>query len=140
MLQSQIAVESGEFSMSAVIAAIAAKLVRRHPHVFGDVRVNGTDEIIANWEKIKQAENGGKPKEKPSVPRGLPALAMAEKVAKRGKWSPDLKEIAGQIEKLGRSRNREQALGAVLFALAGYAAAKDIDAESALRTVASRRK
>lgn len=140
MLQSQIAVESGEFSISAVIAAIAAKLVRRHPHVFGDVRVNGTDEILANWEKIKQAENGGKPKEKPSVPRGLPALAMAEKVAKRGKLSPDLEEIAGQIEKLGRSRNREQALGAVLFALAGYAAAKDIDAESALRVVASKQK
>jgi tetrapyrrole methylase family protein/MazG family protein len=140
LLQSQIAVESGEFSVSDVIAEIAAKLVRRHPHVFGDVRVNGTDEIIANWEKIKQAENGGKPKEKPSVPRGLPALVMAEKVAKRGKMSPDLKEIAGQIEKLARSRDREKALGAILFSLAAYASAKDIDAESALRTVATERK
>ena len=140
MLQSQIAVESGEFSISAVIAAIAAKLVRRHPHVFGDVRVNGTDEILANWEKIKQAENGGKPKEKPSVPRGLPALVMAEKVAKRGRLTPDLKEITGQIEKLPRSRDQEKALGAILFNLAAYASAKDIDAESALRTVASQLK
>jgi tetrapyrrole methylase family protein / MazG family protein len=137
LLQAQIASESGEFLLTDVIAEIAAKLVRRHPHVFGDVKVNGTDEIIANWEKIKQSEKGGQPKKKPSVPRGLPALAMAAKLAAHGKMKADPDEIAAQVDKLKRSRNREKTLGEILFALAAYASTKEIDPESALRAVAT---
>lgn len=139
LLQAQIAEEAGEFLLTDVITEVSAKLIRRHPHVFGDVQVSGTDEIIANWELIKQEERGGKPKKKPSVPRGYPALAHAQKVAKRNKISTDIGELARQVEKLARARNREQAMGEILFGLAAYAAAKDVDAESALRVVASRR-
>lgn len=132
LLQTQIAAESGEFRLTDVVADITAKLVRRHPHVFGGVKVNGTDEIIANWERIKETENGGaKPKSK--IPRGLPALARAQKIAKRGKPKVEIGEIAASIAKLSRARNREKVLGETLFALAAYASAKGIDAESALR-------
>ena len=137
-LQAQIASESGEFLLTDVIADIAAKLVRRHPHVFGDVQVNGTDEIIANWERIKQAEKNGAPKNSP-IPRALPALARAQKIAKRDKVTTNAREIVERVEKLSRSKNREHALGEVLFAFAAYASAKQIDAESALRSVAEER-
>jgi tetrapyrrole methylase family protein/MazG family protein len=137
-LQAQIAAESGEFLLTDVIADIAAKLVRRHPHVFGGVQVSGTAEIIANWERIKQAEKNGAPP-KSSIPRALPALARAQKIAQRGKIKATRKEIDAAMRKLARARNRERALGEVLFALAAYAAAKQIDAESALRTIAAER-
>lgn len=139
LLQTQIACESSEFLLSDVAADISAKLVRRHPHVFGDVKVNGTDEIIANWEKIKQGENGGKPK-KNAMPREFPALVRAQKIAKKrtanSRDLANLKSIAERVVKLSRTRNRERALGEVLFALAAYAQAKHIDAESALRSIA----
>jgi len=99
------------------------------------VKVNGTDQIIANWERIKQSERTGEQK-KSSIPRALPALARAQKIAKRGKVKRNAREIVERVEKLSRSKNREHALGEVLFAFAAYASAKQIDAESALRSVA----
>jgi len=134
-LQTQIATQAGEFLLTDVVADIVAKLIRRHPHVFGDVKVNGVEEIVGNWEKIKQAENGGKPK-KASVPRALPALARAQKIAKRRKVRVRVKEIAASVTRLAHAKQRERVLGEVLFALAAYAAAKQIDAESVLRRVA----
>jgi tetrapyrrole methylase family protein/MazG family protein len=138
LLQTQIAAESGEFRLTDVVADIAAKLVRRHPHVFGDVKVSGTDEIIANWERIKETENGGA-KLKSKMPRGLPALTRAQKIAKRGKLKVRSGELAASVVKLSRARNREKVLGEILFALAAYASAKGIDAESALRMEIARR-
>ena len=135
MLQTQIASESGEFLLSDVAADISAKLVRRHPHVFGDVQVNGTDEIVANWDKIKQGEKQGKPKQKRSIPRTLPALPRAQKVAKQIQAHANLEDVARQINKLPRVKNRERALGEILFALAAYAREKHLDAETALRAV-----
>ncbi len=137
LFQAQIASESGEFMLSDVVAEIAAKLVRRHPHVFGDVKVSGTEEIVANWQKIKEQENGGRPK-KPSLPRQLPALARAQKIAKRAKVTADIETIAAQVKRLPRARRREQALGEILFGLAAYAADKGLDAEGALRHAAAR--
>ena len=137
VFQAQIASESSEFLMSEILAEVTAKLVRRHPHVFGDVQVNGTREIIENWDKIKATENGGKPKKKNSIPRTFPALVRAQKVAKHVGAKPTPKEIAANVEKLSRARDKEQALGEVLFALAAYAREKDIDAEGTLRKVAN---
>jgi tetrapyrrole methylase family protein/MazG family protein len=137
-LQAQIASESGEFLLTDVIADIAAKLVRRHPHVFGDVQVNGTDEIIANWERIKRAEKNGAPEPSP-IPRALPALARAQKIARRGKIKVTRRDIDAAIRNLARAKKREQALGEALFALAAYASANQLDAESALRKRAAMR-
>jgi tetrapyrrole methylase family protein/MazG family protein len=138
LLQAQIAQEAGEFLLTNVIEDISAKLIRRHPHVFGDAKVNSTDEIVANWEKIKAAENGGQPRKKSRVPRGLPALAHAQKIAHHEKVKVKLADMAGQLDKLGRSRKREEALGQLLFALAAYASDQGFDAESALRDAAAR--
>jgi tetrapyrrole methylase family protein / MazG family protein len=136
LFQAQIASESGEFLLSDVAADIAEKLVRRHPHVFGDVIANDADQAIESWENVKRKENGSKAKPKVSVPRALPALARAQKIARRGKVSADVRGIAAQVGELPRARNRERALGEVLFALAAYAAEKHIDAEGALRAAA----
>jgi tetrapyrrole methylase family protein / MazG family protein len=134
-LQAQIASESGEFRLSDVCADISEKLVRRHPHVFADVQVNSTAEIIENWDKIKRAENGGVKKKGGALPV-LPALARAQKIVKRIHASADYADIAAQMKKLAHTRNRERDLGELLFALATYASSKHIDAESALRQVA----
>jgi tetrapyrrole methylase family protein/MazG family protein len=138
IFQTQIASESSEFLLSDVIAEVSEKLVRRHPHVFGAVQVNGKADVIANWDKIKQAENGGKKKSK--MPRGLPALLRAQKVAKKMTTNSgnttNLKNVAARVEKLSRAKNRGRALGEILFALAAHAQAKHIDAESALRKYA----
>ena len=138
LFQAQIASESGEFLLSDVMADIAEKLVRRHPHVFGDVIANDADEAVESWENVKRKENGGKAKPKVSVPRALPALARAQKIARRGKIKADVRDIAARVGKLPRARNREKALGEVLFALATYAAEKHIDAEGALRAAAKK--
>lgn len=137
LFQAQIAAESGEFLLSDVAADISAKLVRRHPHVFGEVKVKDTDEIIANWDRIKLGENGGKPKKDHGIPRTLPAIPRAEKIAKRVKAKGNLQEIALQIGKLARTRRRERALGEILFGLVAYARDKHLDAESALREYAN---
>ena len=83
-LLTQIATEEGRFRFPEVVAHIVAKLIRRHPHVFGDTQVSGTDEVLANWETIKRAERAanGDAAQKRSplagIPKGLPALAQAE--------------------------------------------------------------
>jgi len=102
-MQAQIASESGEFLLSDVCADISEKLVRRHPHVFANVKVNSTAEIIENWDKIKQAENGGKKKKANLLP-GLPALARAQKVGKRIKATADYADLAAQMKKLAHTR------------------------------------
>ena len=136
LFQAQIASESGEFLLSEVAADIAEKLVRRHPHVFGDVKAKDADEAIESWEGVKRKENGGKPVS--SIPRALPALARAQKIARRGKIKADARDIAARVDKLPRARNREKALGEVLLALAAYAAQKHVDAEGALRAAANK--
>lgn len=136
-LQAQIAAEAGEFLLSDVVADISAKLVRRHPHVFGAVRVNGTAEIVANWDKIKQAEKRGE-KKQARLPRKLPALLRAQKIARRTQVTANLADIQTALAKLPRARQREKLLGEILFALAAYASTKQIDAESALRAAANR--
>jgi tetrapyrrole methylase family protein/MazG family protein len=80
-MQAQIAIEEGRFRMPEVISHIVDKLIRRHPHVFSDAVVSGTDEVLANWEAIKRAErrqNGAARSPLAGVPTGLPALAQAD--------------------------------------------------------------
>ena len=80
-MQAQIATEEGRFRFGDVVAGIIAKLIRRHPHVFGDATVSGTAEVLANWEAIKAAErksNGEKRSPLSGIPKGLPALAQAD--------------------------------------------------------------
>ncbi len=149
VLHSQMATESGDFSMEDVFRGINAKLIRRHPHVFGDRTVADASEVLRNWEQIKREEKGEGSSTIESVPRILPALAYAQSVQRRAaRLGFDWKEISGVIDKVaeevqelaaaGSAEERRQELGDVLFALVNVARWLDIDAEDALR-LASRK-
>ena len=150
VLQTQIAIDEEEFRMPDVIAGIDAKIKRRHPHVFGDVQVNGADDVTRNWDAIKKAEKeaAGKAEERKSaldgIPRGLPALAEAEAIGgKAARQSFDWRSIDGVLEKVVEEIHelqhvndeieREEEFGDVLFALANVARWLKIDPEAALR-------
>ena len=147
VLQAQIATESGEFTMADVIASIAAKLLRRHPHVFGDVKVANVDEVLHNWEGLKAAERiaGGEGKGPlEGVPETLPAVAQAveiqDRVARVGFDWPDAdgprRKILEELEEVGQAATDERRfdeVGDLLFAVANYARKLGVDGESALR-------
>lgn len=150
VLQTQIAVDEEEFRMPDVVAGIDAKIKRRHPHVFGDVKVNGAEDVTRNWEVIKKAEKeaAGKAEERKSaldgIPRGLPALAEAEAIgSKAARQKFDWPSINGVLAKVAEEIHelqavedeiaREEEFGDVLFALANVARWLKIDPEAALR-------
>src|SRR2546427_2749252 len=85
----QLAKERGAFDFDRVARHITDKLLRRHPHVFGDVKVKDVDQVWANWEKIKQAEKHGTRHARPSaldgIPKHLPALLRVEKLVKKAR-------------------------------------------------------
>jgi tetrapyrrole methylase family protein / MazG family protein len=147
-LLAQIAAEEGRFRFPDVIALIIEKLIRRHPHVFGDVQVSGTDEVLANWEAIKRAERAanGEAAQKRSplagIPKGLPALAQAEAYLDR---MARLREIAAHdapwADLAALSPDAPltaERMGEALFELVAWSRARGVDAESALRTTNAR--
>ena len=83
MIQSVLASEAGAFTVADVARAVHTKLVRRHPHVFGDVRVNDASEVVTNWEQIKKAEKDDSSLVA-GVTAGLPALIAAQKLFRKG--------------------------------------------------------
>ena len=133
----QLAQERGAFSFERVARHITDKLIRRHPHVFGDVKVKNVDQVWANWEQIKRAEKKGTRHERPSafdgIPKHLPALLLAEKLikkARKAKFIPDAKS---------RKKFSRKKLAAQLFALSEAAQSHGWSAEELLRAEARRR-
>jgi MazG family protein len=128
----QLAKERGAFDFEKVAHHITTKLIRRHPHVFGDLKVRDVDQVWANWEKIKHAEKHGTRHARPSVldgiPRHLPALLSAEKLFKKARRAKLAKPPAAR-RKLSRARVARE-----LFALAAYAQSKGWSAEDLLRS------
>ena len=147
VLQSQIANEEGEFNVNQVIHGIHSKIVRRHPHVFGDAEVAGVDGVLANWEKLKEQERKDKKQEKgllDGVPIAIPALEQAQEYQDRAaRVGFDWPEIDGVLDKVKEEideiKNAEtdfelaSEIGDLFFALVNLARWKKIDAESALR-------
>lgn len=133
----QLARERGAFDFEQVARRITDKLLRRHPHVFGDVKVKDVDEVWANWEKIKQAEKHGTKHARPSaldgIPKHLPALARAEKLVKKARKAKLLETSAKPT-----TATRKQ-LAENLFALAAAAQAQGWSAEELLRAEVQRR-
>ena len=127
----QLAKERGAFDFDRVARHIADKLLRRHPHVFGRLKVKDVDQVWANWEKIKRAEKHGTKRERPSaldgIPKHLPALLRAEKLVKKARRAK-LAPPAPKVRKLGRAR-----LAKELFELVQYAQSKGWSAEDLLR-------
>ena len=155
VLHAQIASEVGRFTMTDIVKGIHDKIVRRHPHVFGNVEVDGVDGVLANWEKLKEKEREklalssveGKKEGKgllDGVPLILPALEQAHEYQNRAaRVGFDWPEIGGvldkiveEIEEVKQASNQEQLtdeIGDLIFALVNLARWKKVDAESALR-------
>jgi uncharacterized protein YabN with tetrapyrrole methylase and pyrophosphatase domain len=116
----QLAKERGVFDFEKVTRTLVEKLIRRHPHVFGKVKVKDVDEVWANWEKIKRAEKTGTHRERPSaldgIPKHLPALLRAEKLLKKARKAK-LVEEPPRAEK----KNSKATLAKNLFALVSQA-------------------
>jgi len=127
----QLAGERGAFDFEKVTRLIVEKLIRRHPHVFGDTKVRNVDEVWANWEKIKKAEKDGTRHERASaldgIPRHLPALARAEKLVKKARKAKLLSTAPAT-----RRRLTKPLLARELFALAELAQARGWSAEELL--------
>jgi len=147
VLNSQIAYEAGTFAIQDVVKGIYDKIIRRHPHVFGEVKVDGVNGVLQNWEKLKETERRNNGEEKgllDGVPVALPALTQSQEYqARAARVGFDWPEIAGVLEKIVEEiREVEEAtqpdhvaeeLGDLFFALVNLARWKDVDAESALR-------
>jgi len=143
VFHAQIASDEEVWDVDDVAEGIVRKLIRRHPHVFGDVEVSGADEVLVNWERIKADEKGRKPLED-EIPSTLPALARAAKVQRRAAgwgfaWRSTESALAAlreEVAELGSATDPESAeeeIGDVLFAAVAVARSLGVDGESALR-------
>jgi XTP/dITP diphosphohydrolase/ATP diphosphatase len=149
-----MAAEAGYFTIADVAANLNAKLIRRHPHIFGDVEATDSDAVLRNWEQIKRAEKAGKAKEQVSilddVPRTMPAMLEASKLGSRAaKVGFDWPNADGLFDKLQEeiaelqaelspdehpvTSAAEEELGDILFTAVNLARHLKIDPESALR-------
>lgn len=158
VLHAQIAREAGKFGMTDILKGIYDKIIRRHPHVFGDLEVDGVDGVLQNWERLKEKERreqrvesreqGGENREGKGildgVPLALPALIQAqeyqERAARVGFDWPEiegvLEKIAEEIQEVKEAGNADELaaeIGDLLFVLVNLARWKGVDAESALR-------
>jgi tetrapyrrole methylase family protein/MazG family protein len=152
LVHAEMARQAGRFELGDVHAALAGKLIGRHPHVFGDLSVAGEAQVLRNWEAIKQRELAAKGRARPSaldgVPPALPALAEAQKLVRKAarvgfnwpsvedawaKFREELAEFEAEFEAEGPPERLAEELGDVLYTLATLARWLDIDAETALR-------
>ncbi len=148
VLMARIAEQEGRFALADVAAGIAEKLVRRHPHVFGDVSADDADAALATWNDSKAKERAGqKASALGDVPSDLPALATAVKIGKRAADTGfDWPDISGALDKLDEEASElreacatnnadriEDELGDVLFAATNVARFAGLDPELALR-------
>ncbi len=153
VLQAQIASECGHFSLQEVARGIADKLIRRHPHVFGDLKVNDLDEVHENWEKIKAAEKGETTEQAQllspklrryarSLPPLMAGMKISQKAAKAGfewenaegvwqKFSEELAEFKESLE-TEDLESRQAELGDLLFTLINIARWYGLDPSAAL--------
>ena len=148
VLHAQIANEDGEFTINSIINGIHDKIVRRHPHVFGEAQLDGVKGVLQNWEKLKEAErkdNGKKEKGLlDGVPLALPALTQAQEYQDRAArvgfdWpvvDGVLDKVVEEIQEIKETMNQvelTEEIGDLFFVLVNLARWKKIDAESALR-------
>ena len=154
VFHAQLEAETGVFTIDDVIAGIVEKLIRRHPHVFGDLDVADSDEVLRNWEKIKKAEKepGWRESVLDGVPASLPALMRAMEISKRAvkvgfEWErfedvfAKLQEEVGELKEAldsGSEAEISAELGDLLFTIVNVARWKKIDPEEALRSMLSR--
>ena len=141
----RIASETGDFDIADVINALCEKLISRHPHIYGDVKVNNEEEVKQNWEKLKLKE--GNKSVLSGVPKGLPALVKAMRIQEKARgagfdwehkdqvWEKvqeELNEFKTEVENNSAAEKLEDEFGDILFALINYARFNNINPEDAL--------
>ena len=142
----KIGSEKGSFTIADVLEGINRKLIYRHPHVFGDVKVSGASEVEENWEQLKIKENNGYKPVLSGVPSSLPAIVKANRIQEKvrgvgfdwenrdqiwDKVSEEISELKEEIENHDTEKI-ESELGDVLFSIINAARLYDIDPEAAL--------
>jgi tetrapyrrole methylase family protein/MazG family protein len=149
IMQIQMASEEGLFQLSDVIGGIDAKLRRRHPHVWGDVELSNSDEVIQTWEDIKSQEKTRTDSILDNIPAALPALARAQMIQHRAKgvgfdWPSiegvfdKIEEEIGELNSSVDDSEKARELGDVFFSLVNWSRWLGLDAETALREANSR--
>jgi tetrapyrrole methylase family protein/MazG family protein len=153
VLHAQIASEEGEFRLSDMLQQVNAKLVYRHPHVFGDTQVEGVEHVLVNWERLKAQEKEKNGQSHASllsgVPLALPALVQAEQYQRRAarvgfQWptlQPVLDKAQEELQEVRQAQSAEERLrevGDLLFAVVNLARTLEADAENALREANAR--
>lgn len=144
----KIADEKGAFDIADALHAVCEKLIKRHPHIYGDVKVNGEEDVKKNWEQLKLKE--GKRSVLAGVPHSLPAMVKAYRMQEKTKqvgfewenadqvWEKVEEEIAEFKETLSpdfSAEKREEEFGDILFSLVNFARFQGIDPETALERV-----
>lgn len=148
VFQCAIREEEGLFTLDDVAEALTEKLIRRHPHVFGDVTAHSSGEVLRNWEAIKQKEKGKAPDRSAidGVPAALPALLKAQRIqSKAARVGFDWEDATGATEKIeeelgelkeavaaGDPQKVSEEMGDLLFSVVNYCRFVGVDAESAL--------
>jgi tetrapyrrole methylase family protein/MazG family protein len=154
LLHSEIADENNKFDIADVCQTIREKLIRRHPHVFGEVEVSGVDDVLSNWESIKRAEPGYEDRKSvlDGIPKHMPALMRAMEVSKKAaktgfewpdihgvfdKLHEEIQELKDEIE-TGHQKRIGEEIGDILFTVVNVARWHGIDAEESLREMLER--
>lgn len=148
VFHAQIEKEQGSFDFGNVCDGICKKLIERHPHVFGEVKVNGTDDVLTNWDEIKRKSKGQKTQGSSmlKVPKELPALMRSQKIQSKAKkagfdWDnadgafealeSEIKELK-EAMKSGVKKDITEEFGDMLFSCVNIARFIDVDSEEAL--------
>ncbi len=138
VFHSRMEEEAGAFSFADVVDEVCKKLVVRHPHVFGTVEADTAEQVLDNWDKIKQQTKGQSTVADTldSVPKVFPALMRAQKVSHRAAkgedYTPDVDDASRRISEALQQPNSNEAVGEMLLACAEIAEANGFDAEEAL--------
>jgi tetrapyrrole methylase family protein / MazG family protein len=153
LMHAQMRKRDGDFDIDDVARGITEKLVRRHPHVFGNLSVEGADEVLRNWDKIKQQEKGGEPQSiLAGVPKGMASLLRAHEVSKRvvrvGFEWPNLEAVFHKLREEeselreaisnGSHERVESEIGDMLFTMVNIARWLKVEPEEALRRMLNR--
>ena len=144
VFHAQVASEAGEFQLQDVLQNINRKLLYRHPHVFGSVKVKDAGEALVSWEALKKKEKGEGASLLENVPKKLPALSYSQEIQDRAArtgfdWEniegiiAKLAEEVGELKRAENGAEKEHEFGDLLFTLVNIARWLEIDSESALR-------
>ena len=142
----KIGSEKGSFDIKDVVDRLNEKLIRRHPHIYGEVRADNAQQVMENWEQIKLKENNGTKSTLSGVPKTLPALVKAYRIQDKARgvgfdWD-NIEQVWEKVEqeieelkvelKAGNKKKTEQEFGDVLFSLINYSRFIDVNPETAL--------